>query len=52
VIAWTPPLSFLIAEERYKIAHAEADISVVSQTMGAMIGLIDEINEYVPAGEA
>lgn len=44
--------AFLIAEERYKIAHAEADISVVSQTMGAMIGLIDEINEYVPAGEA
>ena len=44
--------AFLIAEERYRIAHAESDISVVSQTMGAMIGLIDEINEYVPAGEA
>jgi hypothetical protein len=44
--------AFLIAEERYRIAHAEADTPVVSQTMNAMIGLVEEINEYVPAGEA
>lgn len=44
--------AFVIAEKRYALAHEEADIPVVSQTMNAMIGLIDEINEYVPAGEA
>ena len=44
--------AFVIAEKRYALAHEEADLPVVSQTMSAMIGLIDEINEYVPAGQA
>jgi len=44
--------AFAIARERYRIAHAEADLPVVSQTMNAMVDLLEEIHEYVPAGEA
>lgn len=44
--------AFVITQERYRLAHSEADLQTVAITMQGLIDLMDEINEYVPAGEA
>ena len=44
--------AFLVTQERYRIAHGEADLKTVAITMQGLIDIVDEINQYIPAGEA
>lgn len=44
--------AFLVTQERYRIAHHEADLKTVAITMQGLIDIVDEINEHIPAGEA